>query len=233
MPDNRYYLDAPLSKGATLALEGDEWHHLTRVMRGKVGSQLEIVNGRGQLAQATLVDLGKKSADLRIDEVHEEPLPSRTIILAQAMPLPSHLELIIEKGTELGASAFWLFPGERSGKKTLSENQHRRLHQITLSALKQCGRLYLPSILEMPPLAKWSVPDGELFFGDPRSDTPLRPSPSLKPIVFFIGPESGFSSSEMEILDHKFHAKGVRLHPNILRTETAALCALSILSSSL
>lgn len=229
MPDNRYYLDQPLEKGKTLCLEGDEWHHLTHVMRRKEGDSLEIVNGQGQLATARLATLRKKSGDIEIEKVTEQPEPKRTLILAQAYPLPSKLEWIVEKGTELGASAFWLFPGERGEKSSLSDNQRRRLHQLTISAMKQCGRLYLPPIVEKPPLAKWQPLEGQAFFGDLNSHIPLPHLPPSGTFILFIGPESGFSDNEIKILN-KLNAKGLRLHSNILRTETAAICALSLLS---
>lgn len=223
MPDNRYYLDDPLEQSSQVSLEDDEWHHLSRVMRAKIGDEVELVNGRGRLAIASLTEKNL----LEIRQTREEPPPARTLILAQALPLPNHLEWIIEKGTELGASAFWLFPGDRSEKKGLSDNQKRRLHLLTLAALKQCGRLYLPPILEKPPLSKWEAVQGA-FFGDPRSTTAPTSLPKEGVFTLFIGPEAGFSPKEEELLRHQFNATGVRFNPHILRAETAAICALSI-----
>lgn len=233
MPDNRYFLDAPLSSHALVSLEGDEWHHLTHVMRAKPGKCIELVNGRGQIARATLTALHKKSATAHVEEIEELPFPQYSLVLAQALPLPSILPWIIEKGTELGATAFWLFPGEKSKSIYLSDNQRRRLYQTTISSMKQCGRLYLPSIVEKPRLIDWQEPlQGSLFFGDPTSSIAI----SLPPpgdIVLFIGPESGLSINEVEFLQKSLNVKGIRLHPNTLRTETAAICALSIFSQIL
>lgn len=234
MPDNRYFISEPLKKGNLITLEGDELHHLTHVMRKKEGSQLEIVNGQGELATATLTTLGKKNAQIQLAEVKYEPPPRPTIILAQAYPLPSKLEWIIEKGTELGASAFWLFPGQRSEKTSLSDNQRRRLHQLTIAALKQCGRLYLPPIIEKPALAKWTEKvEGKSFFGDPESKEVVTRLPPEGIFTIFIGPEGGFTEGELELFEKKFQAKGIRIHTNVLRAETAAICALSLLSQAL
>lgn len=226
MPENRFYLDAHFQKGVC-QLEGEEFHHL-KVMRGEVGDSIELVNGRNQLAHAKIGKVEKHHAVLEFIEISDHPPPMRQIILAQAYLRPKNLDLVIEKGTELGATAFWLFPGERSEKDSLSPNQLHRLQIITISALKQCGRLDLPQILELPPLAKWKEkPPGELYFGDPRSPQHFAPETD---VTIFIGPEKGFSSKEESILQQKLHVQGVRLNPNVLRAETAALCALSLIN---
>lgn len=230
MPDNRYFIDAPLQNDEELLLEGDEFTHLTRVMRKRLGDQIELVNGKNTLSIATIDSLSKKNAKLTIIKTDQQAPPVKSIILAQGLPLFSKLEYIIEKGTELGASAFWLFPGERSEKKSLTENQRIRLHKLSIAALKQCGRLDLPLIVEKPSLKAWERPEGTLLYGNPNGEK-LSPSTLPETTVVFIGPEGGFSPSEVDLL-HGFEAKGIRLNSNILRTETAALCALSLLSYS-
>jgi 16S rRNA (uracil1498-N3)-methyltransferase len=146
----------------------------------------------------------------------------------------NHLEWIIEKGTELNATEFWLFPGRLSEKGELSGNQQERLLHLALAAMKQCGRLDLPSIVLKPPLLQWGAIEGTLFFGDTAQEAPfLWEVPHLKPakppVVFFVGPEKGFDKKEHAHLTEGMGARGVRVHRNILRTETAPLTALSIL----
>ena len=119
---------------------------------------------------------------------------------------------------------FWLFPGEKSEKKTVSHLQ--RLETIQINALKQCGRLFLPRITLKPPLDQWQQPPGSLFFGDLSPQAPLLKGPFTSPITFFIGPEKGFSPTELATLS-QFKAIGISLHHNILRAETAAITALS------
>lgn len=226
MPENRFYLDTPFQKGAS-KLDGEEFKHL-KVMRGEEGDTIELVNGRNQLAQAKITQVEKHQALLELIKVTDHPPPKRQIILAQAYLRPKNLDLVIEKGTELGATAFWLFTGERSEKDSLSDNQLHRLESITISALKQCGRLDLPQIVQLPPLAKWKEkPPGKLYFGDPRSTQHFAPASD---ITIFIGPEKGFSSKEESFLQKTLHVQGIRLNPNILRAETAAICALSLIN---
>jgi len=222
MPENRFFAPQKFIPKETISLSGEELHHL-HVMRRHRGDRIELVNGQNQLAKASIQKLGKTSAELHIDDVIEKPPPSHQLILAQALLKPKNLDLVIEKGTELGASAFWLFPSQKTEKK----NYHlQRLQKLTISALKQCGRLDLPPILEKPPLLEWNKPEGALFFGDLHSKAPFHPPKGID-LMVFIGPEKGFSEEEQEILRNRFQAKGVSFHPNILRAETAVLCALS------
>jgi 16S rRNA (uracil1498-N3)-methyltransferase len=232
MPHHRFFTTDILEQGQLVTLRDEESHHL-RVLRSKPGDCVELVNGGGVLAQARLCSLDKASAQLEVIALTaKQEFPSkRQLILAQALPRMNHLDWIIEKGTELGATAFWLFPGLLSEKATLSDNQEARLRALAIAAMKQCGRLDLPEIVVKPPLLKWQACDGSFFFGDTVEGAPYLAdhspaSPLPSPIVVFIGPEKGFTEKERHYLLHSLHAKGIRLHPNILRAETAPLVAL-------
>jgi len=218
MPENRYFVDQKLQSGETLILPKEEQKHI-RVLRKRSGEPIELVNGQNLLAHATL--LTPETA--QITSITSRDPPERQVILAQALLKPKNLDLVIEKGTELGATAFWLFPGEKSEKRELSEHQKNRLRHLTISAMKQCGRLDLPYILLKPPLAQWDKPSIPLIHGNPSSKIPISCPGS---VVIVIGPESGFSFNELKILE-QFESHSISLSPNILRAETAALCALS------
>ena len=142
--------------------------------------------------------------------------------VALAIPIlkPANLELAIEKSTELGASAFYIYAADHSEKKSLSENHLRRLRLITISALKQCGRLDLPPLSIYPTLQDLPLIPGTCY-GDLEASAPPSPSTPL----FISGPERGFSDVEIAYLREK--AEGISLGPNTLRAETApiALCA--------
>lgn len=238
MPAERYYYPDSLETGQTIQLKDQEHHHLVNVMRTHLSDEIEIVNGKGQLAKAVLKSLEKKRAVLVVKSVQTAPDATWKIILAQGMPKQNKLEIIVEKGTELGMTELWLFAAARSEKKELSENQQDRLKTLAIAAMKQCGCLFLPKIVMIPPLKQWkNIEIGPLFFGDTTPDAPslssiLNTLGPIKEAVFFVGPESGFSDEEINIL-HKLHAQGVKLHPNILRTETAAIAALTLLSQHL
>lgn len=235
MPVERYFLEEPLTLNSKKTLKETEFHHLAHVLRTREGETVEIVNGQGVLAYATVESIQRDKALLSIDKVEESSNVAPRLILAQAMPKPNRLDFILEKGTELGVSEFWLFPGQLSAKKELYPNQIERAKTMTVAAMKQCGRLFLPSIEIKPALKQWNRPEGTSFFGDvnPEALPFLRTWQQLlekpAPFIFFVGPESGFTDDE-HLLLRKMGAQGVKLHENILRTDTAALMAMSLLS---
>lgn len=233
MPHDRFYTSQTFVNDATLTLTDDEAHHLGRVMRIRVGERIELINGSGQLGQALVEQVEKRQVLLHLQEVINTPPPQHQIILAQALPRINRLDTIVEKGTELGITHLWLFPGQRSEKDELSTNQLQRVHALTISALKQCGRLYLPKIELKPPLAKWDFLPCPSFFGDLNEGAPpflkaWSAAPD-KDILFVVGPESGLTPEEIKRLK-TLGATGVRLHQNILRTDTAPLVALSLIA---
>lgn len=233
MPIDRYYIDAPLYRGERIFLEEEEAHHLLNVTRTRVGEGIEVVNGKNVLAKGVVTATGKGKAEIQIEMSEEFPPPSHEIILAQAMPRLNRLEMILEKGTELGMTKILLFPGERSEKMELSKNQLRRVERILINAMKQCGRLDLPQLLFLPNLIEWKEIPHNAYFGA-MGEAPFFSEvwKKEKSTTFFIGPESGFSENELQFFDLK-NVRGVKLHHNILRTDTASLLALSLISHCL
>lgn len=202
-------------------------------MRKKAGDFVEIFNGKGELAQAEIEKVEKRSTQLFIHKVISEPPPSFRIIIAQAIPRFNRLDFITEKATELGMTDFWLFPGMLSEKKEISTAQKKRIDAIAVAACKQCGRLYLPNILFLPPLNHWKIPRFPLFYGDlsPHAIPFAKEWQKTKPtsgVVFCVGPEAGFAEKELKDLKH-LKGHGVKLHSNILRTDTAPITALSLI----
>jgi 16S rRNA (uracil1498-N3)-methyltransferase len=235
MPVERFYLQTPLEKDSLICFEKEELHHLAHVLRMKPKDKLEVINGEGFLANAYLQTLEKNKAICKIESVCYTPPPSYTLILAQAIPRQPKLEIIVEKSVELGITELWLFPGQRSEKDSFSPSGTQRIFHIVQSAVKQCGRLYIPKVRFLPPLIKWkeSLPLCSVF-GDIRQGAPSflshlskNPPPSL---LIAIGPEKGFDPKEVSFMEQTLSMQGVHLHHNILRTETAALCSLSIAS---
>ncbi len=231
MPHERFFIEEPLIAGETVSLQDGEFHHLCHVMRARIGEHVELVNGKNQLAQASLSHIARHHADLAISTVYTEPKVKPRIVLAQATPRFNRLEYILEKATELDVTAIWLFPGMLSEKEKFSENQHKRMAQMKIAAMKQCGRLDLPEIVFKPPLLEWKPLEGQALFGDTAPDAPalwevadLRP-----PLTFFVGPEKGFDPKEEVFLKQSLSARGVKLHSNVLRVDTAPLVALSLI----
>lgn len=234
MPAERYYIDQDLHQGNHVSLEDQEFRHLAQVMRTKSGETIELVNGKGVLADATVDQIGKKHAIVHVESIQKQSGPTTPVVLAQAIPRINRLDFILEKGTELGMTELWLFPGKLSERKDLTEHQLERMRGLAIAAMKQCGRLWLPQIVVKPPLKEWKSLDLLSYFGDLSSEAPLfskvlAGSPLEKGILFFTGPESGFEEDEEQKL-RELGAKGVKLHSNILRTDTASIAALSLIT---
>lgn len=222
MPAERFYIDADLT--GILSLEGPEFHHLAHVMKVRIGDSIELVNGRGSLAQAKVTAISKHNATLEVLSTHSKPVPPPKIILAVPLMRPSKLELVIEKCTELGADAFYLYQAQHSEKGDLSPHQLERLNHIAISAMKQCGRLDLPPIHLIRFEQIFDIPATYLF-GDTRPNA--KKITPQEEVVFITGPERGFSEKELKLLDQ--NGTGVSLHRNVLRAETAPIAATCLL----
>lgn len=232
MPHERFYLKESFKENETYQIRNQEFHHLAHVMRMREGEDLELVNGMGFLANASIVQMRKDHAEVQVEQVFFQEPVSTSLFLAQAIPKPNRLEVILEKGTELGVDYFWLFNSQNSFKKDFNANQMERLNLILISAMKQSGRLYLPELSYFRNLEECFPPDNsQPFFGDISPEAPPLCSviEKGKTTIFYVGPESGFTSSEIQIMQ-KMKIRGVKLHRNILRTETAAMAACALIS---
>jgi 16S rRNA (uracil1498-N3)-methyltransferase len=234
MPHDRFYTENELSPGSGFTLENDEFHHLTHVMRVKVDEEIECFNGKGALSQARVVRLEKKAAHLEVIEVQNTLPPSCPLIIAQALTRASKLDYIVEKGCELGMNTLWLYRADHSEKGDISPNQWTRLQHLMIMACKQSGQLWLPEIKFFPSLAALPREGLTEYFGDTDPNAPYfesawKRSPPQKGALFAVGPERGFSDKE-EVQLKARGAVGVRLSPLILRTETAPLAALALMS---
>lgn len=234
MPNNRYFLPQSFALDQEIQLGDQELHHLRTVCRCQCGDEIELVNGKGDLAVATISHLSKDKVTVKIlSTKKQDPLPFK-ITLALAFLKPSHLEYAIEKATEIGVSSFWLFPGDKSEKKEVSEQYLKRLHTIIQGATKQCGRLFAPELHIKPNLSSCNAQDLFLLFGDFGEEAkPLTQISNLTSnVCLIIGPESGFSANERKIL-RSMKATSISMHPYTLRAETAAVAGSLLLFNKL
>lgn len=209
----RFFSTTPLSQDSSPTFSEEEKKHM-RVLRLRAQEPFEIVDGRGSLAIATYEE------PITIQTLSAAPTPTTRQILALAFLEPSHLDIALEKGTELGITDFYLFPTKKSSLSHFTENRTARAHKILLSALKQSKRLFLPTLTLLPSISK--LPDIPLFLADPTGSK-TTPKEGSKMIV--VGPESGLTPDEVSYLTNDRKATKVNLSPNILRAETAAIIA--------
>ena len=227
--------------GRQVLLEDDDIFHLTRVMRAKVGEKIEVVNeGVVYLAQINRFKPLEIDVVRRLKENNELP---NNIILIAALLKGEKMDLVLQKATELGVSEIVLLQTERTivkFKKDEKEVKMKRFNLILKEAAEQSRRSIVPHLFRVITLDHLSDIDAEVKMiayeeeaGPTNSFNKIVDA--IKPgqkIAVLIGPEGGFAEHEVEIaLHHGF--KKVSLGKRILRAETAAFYALSVIANRL
>lgn len=206
-------------------------HHMA-VLRLSPGTRIELFNGAGLLVRATL----ENEHSARVHEVqHDAGTPLRTCLI-QGLPKGEKLDLILQKGTELGVSSFCLVEMERSVGRLKSEKREQRLkrwQRIVAEAARQCRQPLLPEVnfergVEQA-LATFPAELKLLLWEEgSQSLSAVLPPQAVTSVSILVGPEGGISPGEAEMaIQAGFQP--VRFGPRILRTETAGLAAMSVL----
>jgi 16S rRNA (uracil1498-N3)-methyltransferase len=232
----RVYVDAPLAAGTRVTLEGGAARHVTRVLRLRVGEALTLFNGSGGEYAASIeqsqggrvaVAVGEQRAIER-----ESPL---ALTLAQGVSRGERMDLVVQKATELGVSGLVPVLTERSVVRLTAQQADRRLNHwraIAAAACEQSGRNRLPAIAAAVPLTDFlrSGTDGVTrLLLSPGAGATLADVPRpVTAVTVLIGPEGGLAQAEQEAAVAAGF-KPVRLGPRVLRTETAAIAALTLL----
>lgn len=219
-------------KNEIIKIESTEFHHLKNVMRAKEKDIIEIINGKNYLAEGEILKIKRKEALVQINKIlQKQNLQKRKLILAIAFLKISKLEIVLEKATELGTDEFILFPSKNSKILKISKNRQNRFQSILISAIKQCKRLDLPIIKITNSIKKINFENKQTFFGDLNAPFSFSFNKNLKDkkdVLFFIGPEKGFSKEEIVFLKTK--GKAIKINENTLRAETAAIAFTSLFS---
>lgn len=232
MPINRFYTPKLLHQDEKILITGSEVKHISRVLRKSEGDLVELTNGAGMLAVAAIRKVSNRHIELVVQSSQTIKKSTCEMILVQPLLHKSKLEWILEKTTELGVDQFWFFTAQKGLQKTLSEATAQRFESIVIAASKQCGRVWFPKIQSYLSLKDVPVPfSSTCYFGTIDTDTPpiTVPSNQIDPVIFFVGPESGWSDVEMEILQNQLQAIPFAFNRNVLRTETASVSGIAIL----
>lgn len=226
-------------------ISGDDYHHIVRVMRMKAGDEIICVTPKGKSAVCQIEEITDEIVVANVVKWEEgtTELPVH-VVIASGLPKGDKLELIIQKGTELGAYEFVPFTASRSivkwdGKKAAKKVE--RWQKIAKEAAEQSHRSYVPKVKEPVGLKqlinasddytyKLVAYEEEAREGEASvlSSTLAKLGKGDSLLIVF-GPEGGLTSEEVDLLNKNgFLACG--LGPRILRTETAPLYALSAVS---
>lgn len=244
----RFYIDPESWDESNLRLEGDEFHHCVNVLRLQSGDPVVIFDGLGMEIQTSIKDISKKVAylDLNNQERIISPTRKTKIALAQAIPKGKNMDLIIEKGTELGVNHIYPFISERTIirlNQSDSIKKQEKWQRVAIEACKQSGQNWLPKVEQ--PQKLLSMIDSLIHEFDLVLIASLQPAAKhLKQILLnrttkhpesiliLIGPEGDFTLSETAKAIGA-GAESMTLGPITLRTETAAIYSLSVVAHEL
>lgn len=226
----RLFFEEPFTNGATLRLEKEQAHYLLNVLRRKNGDQVRVFNGMDGEYLAEISALSKKSGEITLTaRTRAQPDTGRSVALVFAPVKKNRQDMIIEKGVELGVGAFYPVIMDHGQIPKINKN---RIEKQILEASEQCERLTIPALHEISPLATCLADLAEnrsVVVCAERGNAPpiadIARELKDKDIALVIGPEGGLSEDEIS-LAHKYIPAS--LGPSILRSETAALAALSI-----
>ena len=220
----RLFLKGLLENEVTIT--GDDAQHLMYAMRAKPGDEVILVDDTGAVGRMELTGFTADSVTMRlVEHLEADTEPPIDLVLAQCLPKGDKLELIIQKAVELGAIAV----------QPLASRNCVVRYDAKKVAAKQCGRTRVPEVLSVRPLADWLKQPAEsalLFCYENEDQQPIKAALRALPedvrrITVLIGPEGGFSLPEAAAITEA-GGQSVTLGPRILRAETAAIAAMSI-----
>lgn len=232
MAQPRIHVDMPLPEGAELALPDAAARHVAQVLRMRADEPLTLFNGDGHDYSAQLLTSTRRAASVRVTGRlavdNESPL---RVTLLQSVSKGERMDWVMQKSVELGVHEIVPVITERTVVRIDATRMTRKVAHwrgVVVSACEQCGRALVPEVREpltldealttfsgllLDPLAQRSLVDIEVGGDD---------------IALLIGPEGGLSEAELAQAAERGWW-GVSLGPRVLRTETAALAALTAL----
>lgn len=232
----QFLIDPKQIHAQRATLNAQETKHLHKVLRYQRGDTLWVSDGKVRYL-ARIETFAKNEATLHLIERHPLPLAAPAPALGVALLKHDHLEWVIQKGVELGIQDFFLFVSERTIPRYSRQTTPKKLarfEKIGREAAKQSGGVGAVNIhppLSLPALLKqFAQFTAVLIAWEQETETTLAALfPTLDPtrLLVLIGPEGGFTPQEAHQAEQA-GAKKVTLGPQILRSETAALVALTL-----
>jgi 16S rRNA (uracil1498-N3)-methyltransferase len=245
---HRFFVEPAAARENVIKLSDREFHHAANVLRLKAGERVVVLDGRGAELSCTIEKMGKREAELRVNQRHSVPRLPWSITLVQAIPKGKTMETIVQKATELGAARVIPITAERTVAHLDEERSESRIEKwrwVAIDAIKQCGSAWIPDILEPKTPAQYLAsgeradlhliatlqPDGKhprIFLREFEQEKKRKPSS----LAVWVGPEGDFTPAEINAI-RAAGALPITLGPLILRSETAAIYCLSVLNYEL
>jgi 16S rRNA (uracil1498-N3)-methyltransferase len=227
---NRIYINSVLAANSKMELTGDHLYYIKTVLRLKVKDQFRVFNSVNGEFIAQINDIGKNNLSVNITEFLRKPTMQLPLTLALAIIKPEKFLLAINMAVQLGVTKIIPLITERCQLKQVN---NERLLKCIIEATEQSERLNLPVIESAISLEDYLAATMEnlILYANEQEDKTTSLLKILLPnssdISLIIGPEGGFSNSELEKLAAQENAKSFSLGANILRAETAVAAALA------
>ncbi len=236
----RLYINAPLAIDREVALEGQAFRHLAKVLRAQPGQDVVLFNGEGGEYHGKLLDVEKRMATVRLDRFDPVERETRVSLeLVQGVSRNERMDYTIQKAVELGIARIQPVLTRRSvvrldGARAAKRQEHWQ--GVIASACEQCGRNSLPQLLPVLTFGEY-IEQGrkqghasvQRLILDPEGDAGIRDIGQPEGgVQLLVGPEGGLDDSEVAAAVAAGFTR-LRLGRRVLRTETAALVAAAAL----
>jgi 16S rRNA (uracil1498-N3)-methyltransferase len=235
--DVRLFVDAPLATGTAILCTPEQVNYLGNVLRLAAGAKILVFNGRDGEWRARLTEIGKRRGTLEC-VAQGRPQQNGPDLHYVFAPLKhARLDYMVQKATELGVARLQPVLTRRTVAARINLE---RMQANAIEAAEQCGVLRVPTVGEPlrleTLLAEWN-PERKLIFGDESADvaSPLAALAEVGagPLAVLIGPEGGFDPAERKLLREQPFALPISLGPRIMRADTAAVAALTLVNAVL
>jgi 16S rRNA (uracil1498-N3)-methyltransferase len=235
--DIRLFIDTALGEAEAVELSRDHAHYLFNVMRLGPGDTLLAFNGRAGEWRMQVVEAAKKRGVLKAVEQTRTQTTPPDIELLFAPIKKARTDFIVEKACELGCARVQPVFTRFTNSERLNPE---RLRAHMIEAAEQCGGLTVPDLAEPTKLSvildQWRE-RALVFCDEARTALPAAQAlANLKPgtpVSILIGPEGGFSAEEKNRIAAMAGAVPVSLGPRVLRADTAAVAAITLVQSAL
>ena len=231
MSNVRLFYQESLYKNLISVLEKSQSHYLIKVMRIKIGQNFSLFNQGGEW-EAKIKKVSKGIIEFEVNKKLRSAISEREICLAFAPLKSNYLNIMIQKATELGVSKFIPIISDRTIVRKINE---KRIKKIIIEASEQSNRIKVPSLEKTLKLKDFLKINSKtnIIFGDLNTNNIKLDIKSLDPICALVGPEGDFTVKEREDILKLKNVIPVKINKNILRSETAAISMISILSYNL
>lgn len=230
---SRLYVPDGLAAGKRLELQEDVAHYVRTVLRLKKGQEIILFNGQGGEYLGRFDEVSRKHVTVDVLEFFERSVESSLkVVFGMGISRGDRMDWAVQKAVELGVNSMTPLITERCVIRFKDDDKKRQRLQhwraIAQHAAEQSGRTLVPEMPEIDELNNWvERQHGLRVFLDPFAENALKDlCPGNNVITLLSGPEGGFSDQEREVAVQAGFTP-VRLGQRILRTETAALAALS------